>query len=139
MKFFPKTGVYITGVGQLKIEKKSELSIREMGAQAVLMAMKDAGVEKVDAIFLGNMLSGVLCNQQQLGPLVATAAGLKGIESVTLEAACGSGGAALRAGFMAIMSGLCETVVVCGLEKMSHEDKNFITRSIATASDWETE
>ena len=70
MKFFPKSGVYITGVGQLKIEKKSTLSIREMGAKAVLLAMKDAGVEKIDAIFLGNMLSGVLSNQQQLGPLV---------------------------------------------------------------------
>jgi len=139
MKFIQKTGVYITGVGQLKIEKKSELSIREMGARAVRLAMDDAGIEKVDAIFLGNMLSGVLSNQQQLGPLVATSAGLKGVESVTLEAACGSGGAALRAGFMAIMSGLCETVVVCGLEKMSHDDKEFITRSIATASDWETE
>lgn len=139
MKFIQKTGVYITGVGQLKIERKSELSIREMGARAVRLAMDDAGIEKVDAIFLGNMLSGVLSNQQQLGPLVATSAGLKGVESVTLEAACGSGGAALRAGFMAIMSGLCETVVVCGLEKMSHDDKEFITRSIATASDWETE
>ncbi len=139
MKFFQKSGVYINGVGQLKIEKKSELSIREMGARAVLLAMNDAGIEKVDAIFLGNMLSGVLCNQQQLGPLVAATAGLKGVESVTLEAACGSGGAALRAGFMAIMSGLCKTVIVCGLEKMSHENKDFITRSIATASDWEIE
>lgn len=139
MKFLKKTGVYISGVGQLKIEKKSELSIREMGAKAVLLAMNDAGVEKVDAIFLGNMLSGILSNQQQLGSLVAAAAGLKGVESVTLEAACGSGGAALRAGFMAILSGQCETVVVCGLEKMSHDDKDFITRSIATASDWETE
>lgn len=134
-----KTGVYITGVGQLKIEKKSELSIREMGAKAIRSAMNDAGIEKVDAVYLGNMLSGVLSNQQQLGPLVSVAAGLKGVESVTIEAACGSGGAALRAGFMAILSGLCETVVVCGLEKMSHEDKDFITRSIATASDWETE
>jgi len=139
MTSLKKPGAYITGAGQLKVEKKSELSIREMGAQAVLLAMNNAGVDKVDAIFLGNMLSGVLSNQQQLGPLVAVAAGLKGVESVTLEAACGSGGAALRAGFMAIMSGLCETVVVCGLEKMSHEDKDFITRSIATASDWETE
>jgi len=139
MSFLKKSGVYITGVGQLKVEKKSELSVREMGAQAIILAMIDAGVEKVDGIFLGNMLSGMLSNQQQLGALVATAAGLKGVEAVTLEAACGSGGAALRAGVMAIMSGLCETVVVCGLEKMSHDDKDFITRSIATASDWETE
>lgn len=139
MKISKKNGVYITGIGQLKIEKESKFSIREMGAKAVLLAMKDAGVEKIDAIFLGNMLSGILSNQQQLGPLVAAEAGLKGVESVTIEAACGSGGAALRTGFMAIMSGLCDTVVVCGLEKMSHEDKNFITHSIATASDWETE
>jgi acetyl-CoA C-acetyltransferase len=139
MKAHQKTDVYITGIGQLKLEKQSPLSIREMGAKAVLLAMKDAGIEKIDAIYLGNMLSGILSNQQQLGPLVAANAGLKGVEAVTLEAACGSGGAALRAGFMAIKSGLCETVVVCGLEKMSHEDKDFITRSIATASDWETE
>ncbi|HKC68193.1 MAG TPA: beta-ketoacyl synthase N-terminal-like domain-containing protein [Bacteroidia bacterium] len=139
MKTSEKPGVYVVGIGQLQIEKSAELSIRAMGAKAIRMAMDDAQIEKADAVYLGNMLSGVLCNQQQLGPLVATSAGLKGTESVTLEAACGSGGAALRAGFMAIMSGLCETVVVCGLEKMSHPDKEFITRSIATASDWESE
>jgi acetyl-CoA C-acetyltransferase len=85
------------------------------------------------------MLPGMISHQQQLGSLVASTAGLTGVEAVTLEAACGSGGAALRAGFMAIMSGLCDTVVVCGLEKMSHDDKEFVTKSIATASDWEKE
>jgi len=139
MKFSEKPNIYIAGSGQLKIEKNSSLSIRQMGAEAVRLAMVDAGIEKADAIYLGNMLSGVLSNQQQLGPLIAASAGLKGTESVTLEAACGSGGAALRAGVMAILSGLSDTVVVCGLEKMSHLDKDFVTRSIATASDWETE
>jgi len=133
------SGVYVIGSAQLKVEKKSELSIREMGANAVRCAINDAGVDKVDAIYLGNMLSGILSCQQQLGPLVAASAGLNGTESITIEAACGSGGAAIRAGVMAIMSGLCETVAVCGLEKMSHDDKEFITKSIATASDWETE
>jgi acetyl-CoA C-acetyltransferase len=139
MKAHKKPGIYITGIGQLKVEKDSPLSIREMGAKVIREAMNDAGIEHVDAIYLGNMLSGIISNQQQLGPIVANQAGMYGTESVTIEAACGSGGAALRAGVMAIMSGLCETVVVCGLEKMSHEDKDFITRSIATASDWEKE
>ncbi len=139
MKFINQPGVYIRGIGQLKVEKDSELSIREMGALAIIRALEDAEIEKVDAIYLGNMLSGSISNQQHLGPLVACEAGLKGTESVTLEAACGSGGAALRVGFMAIMSGLCENVVVCGLEKMSHSDKDFIIQSIATASDWEKE
>ena len=139
MKFINQPGVYITGIGQLKVEKDSELSIREMGALAIIRALEDANIEKIDAIYLGNMLSGTLSNQQQLGPLVTCEAGLRGIESFTLEAACGSGGAALRVGFMAIMSGLCENVVVCGLEKMSHVDKDFITQAIASASDWEKE
>jgi acetyl-CoA C-acetyltransferase len=139
MRSNSQPGVYITGIGQLKVEKESELSIREMGAVAILRAVEDAGIEKVDAIYLGNMLSGTLSNQQHLGPLVACQAGFKGTESVTLESACSSGGAAIRAGFMAIMSGLCDNVVICGLEKMSHADKAFVTHSIATASDWEKE
>jgi len=139
MKNASTQGVYIAGIGQLKVEKESPLSIREMGAKVIRQALSDAGLEKVDAIYLGNMLSGMISSQQQLGSLVASASGLVGTEAVTLEAACGSGGAALRAGFMAVMSGMCETVVVCGLEKMSFDDKEFITKSIATASDWESE
>lgn len=139
MKKFEIPGVYIIGIAQLKVEKNQALSIREMGAKAIKEAMADAGVEKVDALYLGNMLSGMISHQQQLGPIVAGAAGLNGIEAVTIEAACGSGGAALRNGFMAVMSGQCDTVAVCGLEKMSHDNKAFVTHSIATASDWEIE
>lgn len=139
MATFDKPGVYITGIGQIKVEKAAELSLREMGAKAIRSAMADAGVDRVEAVYVGNMLSGMLCHQQQLAPIVASEAGLTGVEAVTLEAACASGGAALRNGFMSIMSGMCDTVVVCGVEKMSHSDKEFITQSIATASDWEIE
>ncbi len=139
MEIFESPGVYIVGVAQLKVEKNQALSIREMGAKAIKDALADAGIEKVDALYLGNMLSGMISHQQQLGPIVGAAAGLNGIEAVTIEAACGSGGAALRNGFMAVMSGLCDTVAVCGIEKMSHDDKEFVTNSIATASDWEIE
>ena len=139
MSYFDRPGVYITGVGQIKVEKESTSSLREMGACAIKMAMADAGVDKVDAVYVGNMLSGMISHQQQLAPIVASEAGLHGVEAVTLEAACGSGGAALRNGFMSVMSGMCDTVVVCGLEKMSHSDKEFITQAIATASDWEIE
>ncbi|MEO7087522.1 MAG: beta-ketoacyl synthase N-terminal-like domain-containing protein [Bacteroidia bacterium] len=134
-----KSGVYITGIGQMQMQKNTELSIREMGAKVIHQTMENAGIEKVDAIYIGNMLSGILSNQQQLRSLIATTAGLKGTEAVTIEAACASGGAAIRVGFMAIMSGLCDTVAVCGLERMSHGDKDFVTRAIATACDWENE
>lgn len=134
-----KAGVYILGVGQIKVEKQHEHNLRQMGAAAIRAAMQDAGIDRVGALYVGNMLSGILSHQQQLSPIVASEAGLTGIEAVTLEAACGSGGAALRNGFMAVMSGMHDTVAVCGLEKMSHDDKYLVTQAISTASDWEIE
>jgi acetyl-CoA C-acetyltransferase len=135
--YFPS--VYITGVAQLKVEKSNQSGLKEMGSKVINEAIRDSGVEKIDAVYVGNMLSGMIDKQQQLGALISNEAGLLGCESMTIEAACGSGGAALRAGVMSIMSGMCDHVVVCGIEKMSHSDKNFITESIATASDRENE
>ena len=36
-----------------------------------------------------------------------------------VEAACGSGAAALRVGMMAVASGMHDVVLVCGVEKMT--------------------
>ena len=85
------------------------------------------------------MLSGMLSHQQHLGALVADAAGLRGVEAATAEAACGSGAAAMRWGYMAIASGIHDVVVVCGVEKMTHTDRYETTRALATASDWPAE
>jgi len=94
------------------------------------------GVNAVQALYIGNMLSGMLSHQQHLGALVADAAGLRGVEAATAEAACGSGAAAMRWGYMAIASGAYDRVVVCGVEKMTHTDRYETTRALATASDW---
>ena len=64
----------------------------------------------VGALYVGNMLAGILSNQQHVGPLLSTAVGLEGSEASTVEACCGSGGAALRWGCMAVASGMHETV-----------------------------
>ena len=54
--------------------------------------MEDGGVEKVEAIYLGNMTSGTINQQRHLGALVADFLGQKGAEAVKMEAACGSAG-----------------------------------------------
>ena len=56
-----------------------------------------------------------------------------------MEACCGSGGAALRWGYMAVASGLHETVIVAGVEQMTHRDNQTVTKGLAAASDWEQE
>ncbi len=131
--------IYMLGVAQRPVTKETDLSVRRLAAEAVKAAMADAGVERVDALYMGNMLSGILSQQQHLGALVADTAGLRGIEAATAEAACSSGAAAMRWGVMALASGLHDLVVVCGVEKMTHTDRYATTRALATASDWETE
>jgi len=131
--------VYIIGVGQTEVGRHSNLSLRMLAARAVKAAMQDAGAESVQGLYVGNMLSGVLLNQQHLGALIADAAGLRGIDAATAEAACGSGGAAVRWGVMAVGSGQHDMVAVCGVEKLTATDPRVTTRGLAMAADYENE
>jgi acetyl-CoA C-acetyltransferase len=133
--------VFIAGVGQTPVNRQNDVRGRYLGAAAVTAALKDAEIAPnvVGALYVGNMLAGMLANQQQLGGLIADYAGLAGIEAVTIEAACASGGAAARMGYLAVASGAHDVVVVCGLERMTHVERDTVTRALATAADWELE
>jgi acetyl-CoA C-acetyltransferase len=131
--------VFIAGCGETPVLKQSSEDLRHLGATAVRAAIQNSGLEAPTALYVGNMLSGMLSGQQQLGALIAHTAGLHGIEAATVEASCGSGGAAARWGVMAIQSGAHDIVVVCGVERMTHAAKESITRSLAAASDWDKE
>lgn len=86
--------ISIVGIGQLPVKKTYSRSLRELGAEAVRTAMHDAGVDKVDAIFVGNMHGDELQNQKHLGALIADQAGLTGVEALAVRAASASGAAA---------------------------------------------
>ena len=133
--------VFIAGVGQTPVTKDHRTRGRYLAAAAVQAALADASIdrERVGALYVGNMLSGVLANQQQLGALVADHAGLAGIEALTVEAACASGGAALRVAYQAVAGGIFDAVVACGVERMTHVERDSVTRALATAADWEIE
>jgi acetyl-CoA C-acetyltransferase len=127
--------IAITGIGQTPVSENWDQSIREIAGQAVLAALHDANREKVDGVFVGNMLSGMLSGQESLGALVADWIGLKNVEAMKIEAACGSGAAAFRLALMAIGSGELESAVVVGVEKMTERKGLEITEALATAAD----
>jgi len=127
--------VAILGIGQTKIDEHWELSLREIGGVAAFAAMQDAGVDNVDALFVGNMLSPLISGQNQLGTFLADWIGLWRQEAVKVEAACASGGAALRAGLMAVAAGDVESALVVGIEKMTDKSGHDITAALATAAD----
>lgn len=133
--------VYLIGIGQTKIAKNAGVRGRYLGKKAIDQAIEHAGIEKkqISMLVMGNMMAGMLAKQQQLGALTADVAGLRGIEAVTCEAACGSGAAAARWGFMAVAGGFHDVALVCGSERMTHASLDDTTKALATAADWELE
>ncbi|GAB4575955.1 MAG: thiolase domain-containing protein [Anaerolineae bacterium] len=127
--------VCIIGIGQTPIGEQWEVSLRQMAVHALRAAAADAGIERPDALFVGNMLAPRLNDQAHLGALVADYAGWRGIEAATVEAACASGGAAMMTGVRAVASGMADIVAVCGVEKMTEATSSEVTTGLATAAD----
>lgn len=127
--------VSIVGIGQTQVKEHWNKSLRELATEAILGAMKDGHVDHADALYVGNMLSGELTAQENLGALIADEIGLRGIEAMKVEAACGSGGTALRVGYLAVASGAFDVVIVAGAEKLTELSNCNTTASLAMAAD----
>jgi acetyl-CoA C-acetyltransferase len=127
--------VAILGIGQIKVDEIWDKSLREIGGEAAFLAMQDAGVDKVDALYVGNMLSSMVSGQNQLGTFFGDWIGLWKQEAVKIEAACGSGAAAFRSALMAVASGDVESALVVGVEKMTDKAGRDVTAALATAAD----
>ncbi len=128
--------VSIVGVGQIPVQKQNPEPLRTMGAQAVQLAMRDAGVDTVDALFAGNMLSDELQGQKHLAALIADESGLAGVEALQVRAATATGAAALRMAYFAVASGEADLAIAMGVEKMSGGQA---TPALAKALDAERE
>ncbi len=109
--------VAIVGVGQTPVGEHWSSSLRMLAADAIQAAISSVDVQKIDAVYVGNAYGSTYSSQAQLGTLVADYVGLTGVEAMTVEAGDASGGAALRAGMLAVASGAVETVLVVGVEK----------------------
>ena len=133
------TNVSIIGIGQTDVREHWDTSIRHLAWYAIEAAMDDAHHHDIDALYVGNMLAGQLSNQNHLGALIADFAGLRGVEALTVEAADASGGAALRQAVLAVGSGLVETALVVGVEKVTDESGATIPAALATALDGDYE
>ena len=127
--------VFLVGVGLTKIGRFFEKHAKELFAEALWRAIDDAGGLKPRAIVVGNMTSSVLMGQDSLGALVANYAGLRGIPAFKVEAACGSGGAALYAAYALVKSGVVDVVAAGGVEKLTEANTEYVTRALAQAAD----
>lgn len=131
--------VSIIGIGQTDVAEHWDKSIKHLAYEAISAAVADAGIQSFGALVVGNMIAGQVSQQLHLGAQIADFCGYRGIEAYTVEAACASGGAAIRSGIVAVASGAYDVVVVCGVEKMTDSPSDRVTGALATAADAEYE
>ena len=110
-------GVAIVGAGMVPVREHWSKGLVELAVEAGAMALRDAGLAQVDAVYIGNAYGATFNQQTQLGSLLAAALGMQGVEAYTGEAGDASGGVALRTGYLAVAAGAAQSALVIGVEK----------------------
>ena len=133
--------VAIIGAGLTKFGEFWERSYRDLITEAGVRAIEDAGIDgiEIEALYVGSMTPGLFLEQEHIGALVADHVGLWGIPATRVEAACASGGLALRQAILAIKAGSADIVVAGGVEKMTDVSTEKASVALAGASDQEWE
>ncbi|WP_407357312.1 thiolase domain-containing protein [Methanolobus sp. WCC5] len=136
--------VAIIGIKNTSFGEQWDRSFRDLVVEAGVGAVDDAGVvgEKIDSMFVGNMSGGQFVEQEHIGALIADYSGLAKdihVPSTRVEAACASGGLALRQGIYAVSSGIDDIVIAAGAEKMTDVPSAKASSALAAAADREWE
>jgi acetyl-CoA acyltransferase len=132
--------VFVAGAGMTRFAKQPDLSLKDLTRAAVDGALGDAGVTAGDVqqAYFANALAGTVTGQEMVaGQIALRAAGIGSVPVVNVENACASASTALHLGVQAVASGLADTVLCVGAEKMSHADKRVPLAAIGRATDVE--
>jgi len=123
--------VYIIGIG-ITTFTRLEYPLSEIAAYASMGALKDAGVDKVDYVLVANMGSARINSQSALGSALVDSLSLTPAGAARIENGPASGASAIKDGFMAVASGMHDTVLVAGAERMREVNNLEATDFVAT-------
>ncbi len=123
--------VYVVGIGITSFSRL-EYPLSEIAAYPAMMAMKDSGIRKIDQLYVANMGSARINSQTALASAVVDTLSLTPAAAALIENGPASGAAAIREGFMAVASGVCDVVMVTGAERMREVNNLEATDFVAT-------
>ncbi len=133
--------VAIIGACETVHGNHSDRVLRDLVTEAGNGAIRDAGIDRkeIQAVYVGNYAGQEFNFQNTMGSYAATILGLGDRPAMKLEGACASGGLAMRQGFLAVASGLYDTVLVLGVEKMNTKDSETTMQIVSRGQDFEFE
>jgi hypothetical protein len=130
----------IAGVAMTRFGKHLDKSLKQLGGEPVLEAVKDAGIElrDIEAAYVGNCAAGIVTGQESIrGQVILSSIGLGKIPIINIENACGSSSTALNQACMMVSAGYYDVVLVVGVEKLYHENKAITYSAFSGAVDVE--
>lgn len=110
--------VYLAGVGMTKFGRRKE-SVIDLMVEAGRRAMEDAGVEKVDAVYVGAMNPEEFSSESNIASAIIDRLGLVPVPATRIETASSSGAAAFDEAIFAAASGYFNRVLAIAGEKMT--------------------
>jgi acetyl-CoA C-acetyltransferase len=125
--------VAISGVGMTEFQTETEASVVELATEATERALDDAGCEPsaLTSVHVGNALSDALGTQTGIHNAVTSALGVEGVRADRVENTSATGASAVHRGIEAVASGVSETALVVGVEKMSVGETTDVTDAIS--------
>jgi acetyl-CoA acetyltransferase len=111
--------VYVLGTGMIKFGRYPEKTVPELGAEAALIALKDAGVniKDVELFASGNLYQA----NAMIGQRILQQIGQTGVPVINVSNACATGSTAFREAFMAVASGMYDVAMAVGVEQMGKQ------------------
>lgn len=108
---------YVLGVGLTDFGRFPNKSVETLAAEAVIAAMKDAGIEwrQVEQLYAAHVNQGVAAGQRVIKEI-----GPSGIPVLNIENCSAASSTAFREALTAIRAEAFDVVVVVGFEKMEH-------------------
>jgi acetyl-CoA acyltransferase len=111
--------VYVLGTGMIKFGRYPDKSVPELGAEAALQALKDAGVtiKDVEMFASGNLYQ----SNAMVGQRILQQIGQTGMPVINVANACATGSTAFREAYLGVASGLYDVTMAVGVEQMGKQ------------------
>jgi acetyl-CoA acyltransferase len=107
--------IYIVGIDMIDFGRFPDRTPAQLGAEAALGALDDAGVgiRDIEAVFSGSNYTTMI------GQKVLQQIGQTGVQIINLVNACSTGASAVRMGHVSMKAGEFDTVLCIGVEQMT--------------------
>ncbi len=108
--------VYVLGVGMIKFGRYPDKDVPQLGADAAVLALKDAGmsIKDVEMFVCGNLFQANAMNAQRILQQI----GQTGIPALNVANACATGSTAFREAYIGVASGMYDVTLAVGVEQM---------------------